>query len=186
MVELRGYVARVSARTWFALAVLLTVAGYACGADALWSLAWLIPHAVLLCGVWRGSRVAWAILLSVSVALAGALALVGVGMLFGSGFFMDINGWGPAAHGAALLCLVAFRAVGRRSAASPDAAPDPLGGAGHGGTQSRRARWPVTVRAVAGLFGVAGGGRSRSGSRPSLAQRVSGRSCSSVTGKGSE
>ena len=72
---------------------------------------------MILFGVWRGSRTAWAILVSVSVALAATLAVVGIGMQFGSGFVMNIYWWGPTAHGAALLCLVAFRASRRRAAA---------------------------------------------------------------------
>ena len=108
-------ITRVGATTWFAIAVLLTGVGYFGGEDALWSLLWLIPHAVILFGVWRGSRTAWAILVSVSVALAAALAVVGIGMQFGSGFVMNIYWWGPTAHCAALLCLVAFRASRRRA-----------------------------------------------------------------------
>ncbi|WP_104087441.1 hypothetical protein [Cryobacterium sp. N19] len=115
MVGMWEGITRVSATLWFAVAVLLTVAGYIGGEDALWSLFWLIPHAVILFGVWRGSRTAWAIFVSVSVALAAALAFVGIGTLFGSGFVMNIYWWGPTAHGAALLCLIAFRASRRRA-----------------------------------------------------------------------
>lgn len=115
MVSLGESITRVGATTWFAIAVLLTVVGYVGGEDALWSLLWLIPHAVILFGVWRGSRPAWTILVSVSVALAAALAVVGIAMQFGSGFVMNIYWWGPTAHGAALLCLVAFRASQRRA-----------------------------------------------------------------------
>ncbi|KFF58222.1 hypothetical protein JF66_20170 [Cryobacterium sp. MLB-32] len=50
-----------------------------------------------------------------TLALAAALALVGIGMLFGSGFVMNIYWWGPTAHGGALLCLIAFRASRRRA-----------------------------------------------------------------------
>jgi len=127
MVGLGESITRVGARTWFAIAVLLTVVGYFGGEDALWSLLWLIPHAVILSGVWRGSRTAWAILVSVSVALATALAVVGFGMQFGSGFVMNIYWWGPTAHGAALLCLVAYRASRRRAVTvKPEAIHDSL------------------------------------------------------------
>jgi len=127
MVGLGESITRVGARTWFAIAVLLTVVGYFGGEDALWSLLWLIPHAVILFGVWRGSRTAWAILVSVSVALAAALAVVGIGMQFGFGFVMNIYWWGPTAHGAALLCLVAFRASRRRTlTVKPEAIHDSL------------------------------------------------------------
>ena len=58
MVGMWEGITRVSATLWFAVAILLTVAGYIGGEDALWSLFWLIPHAVILFGVWRGSRTA--------------------------------------------------------------------------------------------------------------------------------
>ncbi|WP_104133751.1 hypothetical protein [Cryobacterium sp. Y62] len=125
MMGLWESITHVGATTWFAIAVLLTVVGYFGGEDALWSVLWLIPHAVILFGVWRGSRTAWAILVGVSVALAVTLAVVGIGMQFGSGFIMNIYWWGPMAHGAALLCLVAFRASRRRAVtARPQAIHD--------------------------------------------------------------
>ncbi|WP_104176927.1 hypothetical protein [Cryobacterium sp. Y50] len=125
MMGLWESIMRVGATTWFAIAVLLTVVGYFGGEDALWSVLWLILHAVILFGVWRGSRTAWAILVGVSVALAVTLAVVGIGMQFGSGFIMNIYWWGPMAHGAALLCLVAFRASRRRAVtARPQAIHD--------------------------------------------------------------
>ncbi len=110
MTDLWERITRVSAATWFALAALLTVAGYIGSGDPLWSLFWLAPHAVVLFGVWRGSQTAWALLVGISVALASALTFVGIGVLFGSGYFMNIYWWGPTAHGAAVLLLVAFRA----------------------------------------------------------------------------
>ncbi|WP_146071001.1 hypothetical protein [Cryobacterium sp. Y57] len=54
--------------------------------------------------------------MSVSAVLAATLGIVGIGMQFESGFVMNIYWWGPTAHGAALLCLVAFRASRRRAA----------------------------------------------------------------------
>jgi len=98
MVGVWERVTRVGATTWFVIAVLLTVVGYFGGEDTLWSLLWLVPHAVILFGVWCGSRTAWAILVSVSVALAAALAVVGIGMQFGFGFVMNIYWWGPTAQ----------------------------------------------------------------------------------------
>ena len=68
--------------------------------DALWPFVWLVPHAVILFGLWRGSRIAWAVLVSISATLTIALAMVCVGTLFGSGFFLNIYWWGPTAHGA--------------------------------------------------------------------------------------
>ena len=106
MVGLGESITRVGARTWFAIAVLLTVVGYFGGEDALWSLLWLIPHAVILFGMWRGSRTAWAILVSVSVALAAALAVVGIGMQFGFGFVMNIYWWGPTAQRCCVSSLI--------------------------------------------------------------------------------
>ena len=114
MAALGERITRVNATTWFAIGALLTVGGYLGGENALWSLLWLIPHAVILLGVWRDSRGAWAIFVSVNVALATALAIAGIGTVFGSDFFLDIYWWGPAAHGAALLSFIAFRASRRR------------------------------------------------------------------------
>ncbi len=115
MTDLWERITRVSATTWFVIAVLLTIAGYIGGESVLWSLFWFIPNMAILFGVWRGSQSAWAVLVCISLALATALAIVGIGVLFGSGFIMNIYWWGPTAHGAALLCLAAFRASRRRA-----------------------------------------------------------------------
>ena len=115
MAGLWDRVTRVDAIIWFGIAALLTAVGYVGGEDALWPFVWLVPNAVILFGLWRGSRIAWAVLVSISAILTIALAMVCVGMLFGSGFFLNIYWWGPTAHGAALLFLVAFRASRQRA-----------------------------------------------------------------------
>ncbi|MBG6213459.1 hypothetical protein RCH23_001230 [Cryobacterium sp. CAN_C3] len=108
-------VSRVRPGAWFGIATVLTVLGYIGTEHPFWALVWAIPHALILIGIWRGSRMAWVFLVSVSVVLALALAVAGLGVAFGSGFFVDVYWWGPVAHSTALLALLAYRVAKQTS-----------------------------------------------------------------------
>ena len=117
----------IDGRVWFGCALVLSAAGYT-GSDSS-PLPWLIPHALILAGIWRGSRHAWALLVTVTSVFTSLILIFGLASLVLEGFFVHISWWGPLAHGAALLALVAFRGSrlrGIRNAAThPEHKPAP-------------------------------------------------------------
>lgn len=114
---------RVDARVWFGCALVLSAAGYA-GSDSS-PLPWLIPHALILAGIWRGSHNAWALLVTVTSVFVSLILVLGVASLFLTGFFAHISWWGPLAHSAALLALAAFRGSRLRSIRTAGTHPEP-------------------------------------------------------------
>ncbi|WEO77672.1 hypothetical protein BJQ94_01045 [Cryobacterium sp. SO2] len=107
MTQLRNRIAQVDARIWFGCALALSAAGHVVRETSFSP--WLVLHALILAGIWRGSQVAWRLLVTLTAVHAALLLIFGVASLFTTALTIDINGWGLAADGAALLLLVAFR-----------------------------------------------------------------------------
>ena len=107
-------ITRVDASVWFGCALVLAAAGYVVRESS--PLPWLIPHALLLAGVWHRSRTAWALLVTINAVWASLFIIFGVASLFVTTLTVEINGWSVAADGLALLLLAAYREHGRRSA----------------------------------------------------------------------
>jgi len=122
MTKLWERITRVDARVWFACALVLSAAGYVGSEES--PLPWVIVHALILAAIWRGSRNAWALLVTVSAVYASLLVIFGIATLFDIGAFVDIRWWGPVEHGAALLALAAFRGSRARSVQAEGAYPD--------------------------------------------------------------
>ena len=118
---------RVDARVWFGAALVLSAAGYMGSESSPWP--WVIPHALILAALWRGSQTAWALLLTVTAVFASLLLIFGVAAVFGTGFHLHVRWWGPLAHGTALILLAAFRGSRlrriRRTPAHPAQASTP-------------------------------------------------------------
>ena len=114
MTTLRHRITRVDATVWFGCALVLAAAGYVVRESS--PLPGLIPHALILAGVWRGSRTAWALLVTISAVWASLFVIFGVASLFVTTLTVEVNDWSVAADGLALLFLAAYRERGRRSA----------------------------------------------------------------------
>lgn len=106
---------RLSPKAWYLIGIVLVVAGYATTDPELflWSAPWFIAEIVVLALIWRRREWAWRTFVVVNALLFGALGVVWVGMVFGTGYFMDIQWWGPVCHALALCAFVRFRSVRR-------------------------------------------------------------------------
>lgn len=101
------------ANAWFLAGMLLVLAGYTTPDPELllWSALWFIPEIVVLALIWRGSDGAWRVFVAANVVVFGALGVVLVGVVVGTGFVIDIQWWGPVCHGLAFLAIARFRVV---------------------------------------------------------------------------